>query len=463
MPGLKRGLRLRVALAFAIFCIIVVGTLGISLYIASDDIEEAHIEQIMQTEMDYLLQRYRDNHNFIPQVGSKLEKYIIHDPSEESKLPPYLQGLNYRRHKVFRGPEEIRVAVRHVDGVKFLVAYEVGLHDLRQQELRLLIVLSLLSVVGVALVVGYLLAGVLVRQVTDLAERVRHLAPGDGQGATMIQPGQDEEVAQLAHALDDYQNRITRMLRREQEFTANVSHELRTPITTILTSCELLATEPNLPERARVRIGMIEGAATRMGEQLQALLFLAREQALGIMEPVALGRMCLRGSGTRMYGDISQAPKFRGRDRAESRSYAEPSGTAYRSRKSASQCGAVYRARFYSRQFQPEPSFDLRFWHWHRAILLCHSFTSVSSADRRKARVWVSVLLSLSGYAITTGGLLMWRALLEKVPLFTLHFLVLRLGPPVLRDLFKRAALLFGRFYFPLFSIYPPCIRVSRT
>ena len=288
VPGFKRGLRLRVALAFAVFCIVVVGTLGISLYIASDDIEEAHIEQIIQTEMDYLLQRYRERADFVPQVGSNLEKYIVHDSAEESHLPPYLRGLNYRRHKVFRGPEEIRVAVRHVDGVKFLVAYEIGLHDQRQQELRLLIVLSLLSVVGVALVVGYLLAGLLVKQVTDLAERVRHLAPGDVQGATMIQPGQDEEVAQLAHALDDYQNRITRMLRREQEFTANVSHELRTPITTILTSCELLATEPNLSERARVRIGMIEAAATRMGEQLQALLFLAREQALGIMEPVAL-------------------------------------------------------------------------------------------------------------------------------------------------------------------------------
>jgi signal transduction histidine kinase len=288
VPGLKRGLRLRVALAFAIFCIIVVGTLDISLYVASDDIEEAHIEQIMETEMDYLLQRYQESADFVPQVGSNLEKYIVHDPADEAHLPSYLQGLNYRRHKVFRGPEEIRVAVRHVDGVKFIVAYEIGLHDQRQQELRLLIVLSLLSVVGVALVVGYLLAGLLVKQVTDLAERVRHLAPGDVQGATMIQPGQDEEVAQLAHALDDYQNRITRMLRREQEFTANVSHELRTPITTILTSCELLVTEPSFSERARVRIGMIEAAAGRMGEQLQALLFLAREQALGIMEPVAL-------------------------------------------------------------------------------------------------------------------------------------------------------------------------------
>jgi signal transduction histidine kinase len=76
--------------------------------------------------------------------------------------------------------------------------------------------------------------------------------------------------------------------RSRREFIANVSHELRTPITTILTSCELLATERTISERARVRIGMIEAAATRMGEQLQALLFLAREQALGIMEPVAL-------------------------------------------------------------------------------------------------------------------------------------------------------------------------------
>ena len=317
VPGFKRGLRLRVALAFAIFCIVVVGTLGISLYIASDDIEEAHIEQIIETEMDYLLQRYRERADFVPQVGSNLEKYIIHDSIEESQLPSYLQGLNYRRHKVFRGPEEVRVAVRHVDGVKFLVAYEIGLHDQRQQELRLLIVLSLLSVVGVALVVGYLLAGLLVKQVTDLAERVRHLAPGDVQGATMIQPGQDEEVAQLAHALDDYQNRITRMLRREQEFTANVSHELRTPITTILTSCELLVTEPNLSERTRARIGMIEAAATRMGEQLQALLFLAREQALGIMEPVALAEcvydavepVCTEIYRKRLIFEVAIAPK----------------------------------------------------------------------------------------------------------------------------------------------------------
>ena len=78
VPGFKRGLRLRVALAFAVFCIVVVGTLGISLYIASDDIEEAHIEQIIETEMDYLLQRYRESSGF--RTAGRIQSREIYRP-----------------------------------------------------------------------------------------------------------------------------------------------------------------------------------------------------------------------------------------------------------------------------------------------------------------------------------------------------------------------------------------------
>ena len=288
MLEFKRGLRLRIALAFAIFCIFVVGTLGISLYVASGKIEEAHIDQVIEMEMEHLIERYRQQPNYIPQAGPNLGEYILPERSDEFRLPSHLQGLNQRRHAIFRGPQEVRVAVRHVEGVKFLVAYEIGLHEQRKQEFGLLIGVSIISLIVVALVVGYLLSGLLVREVADLAEQVRKLAPGNAQGVMLTQPGMDAEVAQLANALDDYQSRIGRMLQREQEFTANVSHEMRTPITTILTSCELLATEQNMPKKVRTRISMIESAATRMGEQLQALLFLAREQALGVMESVSI-------------------------------------------------------------------------------------------------------------------------------------------------------------------------------
>ncbi|SFE95612.1 HAMP domain-containing sensor histidine kinase [Nitrosomonas sp. Nm166] len=285
---IEHSLRYRVAVTLATFSIFIVGTLCIILYFASDNIEEAHIEQVIRMEMDHLVHRYQAHSDFISQVGSHLKSYVIHDMDDELQIPAYLRGLNSGHHRINYGSADFHVLVHSIDEVRFLVAYRIALHQQRLSKLRLLILLSWVAVVAIAFGVGYLLAGILVKQVTDLAERVNLLAPGDIQVGLLTQPDMDEEVAQLARALDDYQNRIKRMLQREQEFTANISHELRTPITTILTSCELLVAEPDLPSRAHHRIKMIEAAATRMGEQLQALLFLAREQSLGVMEPVAI-------------------------------------------------------------------------------------------------------------------------------------------------------------------------------
>ncbi|MDH5479964.1 MAG: HAMP domain-containing histidine kinase [Nitrosomonas sp.] len=285
---IERGIRLRVAIALATFCIFIVGALSIILYIASDNIEEAHIEQVVRMEMDHLVHRYRKHSDFISQIGSHLKSYVIRNMDDELQIPAYYRGLNAAYHRIYYDFEDIHVLVRKIDDVKFVVSYRTTLHKQRLSELRLLIVISWIAVIAIAFVVGYLLAGLLVKQVTDLAERVKLLAPSDAQADLLVQPDMDEEVAQLAHALDDYQSRIKRMLQREQEFTANISHELRTPITTILTSCELLLVYPDLPEQIRVRINMIEAAAARMGEQLQALLFLAREQSLGTLEPVAI-------------------------------------------------------------------------------------------------------------------------------------------------------------------------------
>lgn len=285
---IDRSLRYRVAAALTTFSVFIVGTLCIILYFVSDNIEEAHIEQVIEMEMDHLVQRYQKHSDFIFQVGSHLKSYVIHEVDDELQIPSYLRGFNTGYHRVLYGTEDFHVLVQVIDDVKFLVAYRIELHKQRLAKLRVIILFSWFAVVAIAFVVGYLLAGILVKQVSDLAERVSMLATGNTQVGLLTQPDMDEEVAQLARALDDYQYRIKRMLQREQEFTANISHELRTPITTILTSCELLAAASDIPARSRHRIKMIESAATRMGEQLQALLFLAREQALGIIETVAV-------------------------------------------------------------------------------------------------------------------------------------------------------------------------------
>ena len=302
---IEHSLRYRVAVALATFSIFTVGTLCIILYFVSDNIEEDHIGQVIEMEMDHLVYRYQKHSDFISQVGSHLKTYVIHDIDDELQIPAYLRGLNAGYHRIYYGIEDFHVLVRVVDEVKFLVAYRIALHQQRLSKLRLLILLSWVVVVAIAFAVGYLLARILVKQVTDLAERVNLLAPGDVQVGLLTQPGMDEEVAQLARALDDYQNRIKRMLQREQEFTANISHELRTPITTILTSCELLVAAADIPIKAYQRIKMIEAAATRMGEQIQALLFLAREQALGVIETVAVAE-CVYDAADPLMVEISR-------------------------------------------------------------------------------------------------------------------------------------------------------------
>jgi signal transduction histidine kinase len=157
----------------------------------------------------------------------------------------------------------------------------------KEQEFKLLVLFSVLTAALASLVLGYWLSGVLVRQVTDLAARVGTLKPGQ-KHENLAQPGQDPEVAMLARAFEDYQSSIEQMILREQEFTSNASHELMTPLTAIKTSCELLLADPALGEKSRVRAEWINAAASRMAEQIQALLFLARGRALGDIEPVVL-------------------------------------------------------------------------------------------------------------------------------------------------------------------------------
>ncbi len=239
-------------------------------------------------EMDHLIHYHQKNMGFASSISSNLRSYIIHDLAEEQNLPEYLRGLNDFHHVLHPGGEELRVSVRFVDGIKFLIAYRTSLHEERQQEFVFQIIFSLIAILIPIFLFGYLLSGVLSNQMTDLAEQIENLAASDGKEPIRVNPEHGEEVVKLARALKHYQNRLTEMLRREQEFTGNISHELRTPITAILTGCELILTDQNLSEKTITRVKQIETASRRMGEQIQSLLFLAREQALGVVEPVAI-------------------------------------------------------------------------------------------------------------------------------------------------------------------------------
>lgn len=281
------GLRLRVALALALACLFVVGALGFTLYKASEELEQALVDQLIADEMDYLIERHLRDPGFVPQPTSNFQGYIVRSREDLERVPAELRGLGVGRHELLVGKEETDVLVREANGVRYYVAYEVGLYEQREREFQAQLLLSIMTAALASLALGYWLSGLLVSQVTDLARKVEQIRPGAEMDG-LARPDHDREVALLARALEDYHARIGHMIRREREFTSNASHELRTPLTAIQTSCELLLGDQTLSEKARARVAMIGDAAGRITEQLQALLLLARGEALGGIEPVRI-------------------------------------------------------------------------------------------------------------------------------------------------------------------------------
>jgi signal transduction histidine kinase len=284
---IRLGLRPRIALALAAACLLVVGALGVTLYTASEELEDGLISQIIEEEMSYLAARHGKDPSYQPEGSSNLQSYVVRDGAGRERLPEFLRDVEPGRHEFLIGANEFHVLVQDGPAARYYVAYEVGLHAQREHQFKLLLLFSIVTAALLSLALGYWLSGLLVRQVTELASKVARLRPGQQHGR-LAREGQDTEIALLARAFEDYENRIEQMIRREQEFTSNASHELRTPLTAIRTSCELLLSDASITGKSRDRIEWINNAASRMTEQVQALLFLARGQALGDLEPVAL-------------------------------------------------------------------------------------------------------------------------------------------------------------------------------
>ena len=88
----------------------------------------------------------------------------------------------------------------------------------------------------------------------------------------------DDEVGELARALDDYSDRLTDVVQRDREFNADVSHELRTPLAVIKSATELLLSQNNLDDKTRQRLLRIQRAQENGTDLTGALLQLSRNE-----------------------------------------------------------------------------------------------------------------------------------------------------------------------------------------
>lgn len=276
MKRSSRSLRWRLAWSFTLLSVFAVLLQAISLFVSTEEQEEDMIDEVVNAALDNYVRRPAPVSALDADASFHMQMFRLPAGATAEGLPPEIVRLPAGNHEWFRGSTEFHVGIRDVGAERVYVMYDTSEHEQRLAQLMWRLLAGLLMLSAISLALGYWLAGRMLFQLDRLMRQVREDAPGP-----LAEPDLDDEVAQLAGAIDDYRGRNRELLAREQEFTANVSHELRTPLTRIRTGAELLADEPGLPARARERASRILEGVDAMENRLRGVLFLAREARLG--------------------------------------------------------------------------------------------------------------------------------------------------------------------------------------
>jgi signal transduction histidine kinase len=274
----RLGFRTRTALTIAAFSLLLLVAQSVAVVILTYEQEDNLVNQILDNQMRRLEEQIRLGQEPQLPASERFHGYLARTPAERSQVPAFVRDMPPGTVETERAGRVLHIAVKPLGEATLYLVYDATLHEARVREFSHLMVLAVLTMAVVAALLGYGVAGLLVRQVTDLARRVARLRPEDAV-LPAVADYPDEEIASLARAITNYHRRAAELIRREKEFTANVSHELRTPLTAIKTGCELLVQDPSLSDKARRRVEALAGAAARMEESIRALLFLARETA----------------------------------------------------------------------------------------------------------------------------------------------------------------------------------------
>jgi len=141
-----------------------------------------------------------------------------------------------------------------------------------------------------ALVGGFAVSSAITRRVKLLEQGAERVASGD---FTAVFPaGKDDELGQLARALDDMQRQLAQVETARRRFIATASHELRTPIFSLGGFLELLEDEELDDDTRREFVAVVREQVARLGKLATDLLDLSKLEAGSLElrpEPTDLG------------------------------------------------------------------------------------------------------------------------------------------------------------------------------
>jgi signal transduction histidine kinase len=170
---------------------------------------------------------------------------------------------------------EYKLAVHRASDLVGFLRYDYSKEALGQRQLIIALIGTVALFSVFAGLIGLWSSRRVMQPVADLAKRIEGFSSGS-KPEKLAPYFADDEVGQLASALDDYAEQLTERVTRDREFNADVSHELRTPLAVIRGAVELMQTQADISPKTQQRLQRIERAVQQCTDLTTALLMLSR-------------------------------------------------------------------------------------------------------------------------------------------------------------------------------------------
>lgn len=275
----RRRLRSRLVLSFLFF-----GTLLSVLFAAAalflqSWLEDALIARTLADEVDQYITSLREDPTLVEPFYTRIQGYVTR-PGRPDIVPEAFRDLPSGVHSVRTDAGQFKAAIAKEDDFWVFLTYDVSENRELARRLVIGLVLSVIFFSLLSLAIGMWSAGRVMAPVTNLARRLE-AQDEHGEHSPLKAHFPDDELGQLAAALDDYAGRLKELVERDKAFNADVSHELRTPLAVISGATELMLAQPDLSERNRDRLLRIARAARQSTDTTTALLHLVRDERPG--------------------------------------------------------------------------------------------------------------------------------------------------------------------------------------
>jgi heavy metal sensor kinase len=301
-PLSRLGLRLKVTLAFAVAMALLLGALGLFVYLSFQGSLDHSLNQGLRS-------RAEDVRALVMQADSGLQQAgqtSLATPGERfaqilTSSGRVLDGTSSLPRRAILTPAELNRAVAaptlvgsagipgasgnsrllaipvQAQGQRLVVVVGTSLHqrDSALAELRTLLVLGGPVALALACLLGYGVAALALRSVESMRRRALRVSLVDPGQRLPVPPGNDE-LSRLARTLNEMLARDEAAFARERAFVADASHELRSPLAILRAELDVALMGESSREELRVAVASAAEETDRLSTLAEDLLLLAQ-------------------------------------------------------------------------------------------------------------------------------------------------------------------------------------------